>query len=130
MRKWIIITAVIAGLGGAALGTIAGTYFSFHVATSQHVVTFADRAIADSGLNATYYQLVRDGDFEQLEEFSRDRMLLEAHAITYYFDFLDQSKQTDARRLFRRVLLTTGDYEPEAKGKRMILERLDQYAAP
>lgn len=130
MRKWIIITAVIAGLGGAALGAIAGTYFGFHVAASQHVVTFADRAIADSGLNASYYQLVRDRDLEQLEEFSRDRMLLEAHAITYYFDFLDESKQTDARRLFRRVLLAASGFEPEAKGKRMILERLDRYAEP
>lgn len=130
MRKWIVTTAIVASLGGVALGVIAGTYFGFHVATSQHVVTLADRAIADSGLNATYYQLVRDGDLEQLEEFSRDRMLLEAHAITYYFDFLDQSKQTDARRLFHRVLLAAGDYEPKARGKRMILERLGRYAEP
>lgn len=127
MRKWTIGTAVIAGLGGVALGSIAGTYFGFYLAVWWQAPTLADRAIANTGFHASYYEMARDNRNEALESMSRDLMLLEAHAITYRFDYLDEREQSDARRLFRRVLRTIEPQDVE-EGKQWIIDRLREYA--
>lgn len=127
MRKWIIATAIIAGLGGATLGTIAGTYFGFHVAYSYQAISLADRAIANTNTHSGYYEMARDERTEELESWARSFMLLEAHAITYYFDFLDEREQSDARRLFRRVLRTIEPQDVD-EGKQWLIERLREHA--
>lgn len=127
MRKWTIATAVIAGLAGATLGSIAGTYFGFHVAYSYQTISLADRAIFNTNVHTGYFEMVRDDRTEELESMARSFMLVEAHAITYYFAFLDEREQSDARRLFRRVLQTI---EPQGveEGKQWMIDRLREYA--
>lgn len=127
MRKWIIATAVIAGLAGATLGSIAGTYFGFHVAYSYQTISLADRAIANTNMHAGYFEMVRGDRTEELESMARSWMLVEAHAITIYFDYLDEREQSKARRLFRRVLQTIEPQDVD-EGKQWMIDRLREHA--
>lgn len=104
MRKWIIITAVIAGLGGMALGLVGGAYMGFWATKHVSQMPLYERSVSGAAIGSTNWQMALDGDMDTLKRTNQGQALMHASALNILYEDLDKGQRMSVDRTFRRIL--------------------------
>lgn len=104
MRKKIVITAVIAALGGLALGLTAGTYLGFW--TSRYVVQVPlyERSVTGLANGSAYWQMAVEGKTGTIKDLARGQALMHAVTLNIIYDDLEKGHRMSVDRSFERIL--------------------------
>lgn len=130
MRKWIIITAVIAGLGGMALGLVGGAYMGFWATKHVFQMPLYERSVSGAATGSANWQMALDGDIDALKRNNQGQALMHASALNIIYEDLDKGQRISVDRTFRRILeLAARDdsvTEPYTGTIETIRERVDE----
>ncbi len=104
MRKWIIITAVIAGLGGTALGLVGGAYMGFWATRYVAHIPLYERSVSGAADSSLYWQMALEGNTETIRHLARGAALMHAGALNIFYDDLEKGQRMSVDRSYRRIL--------------------------
>lgn len=104
MRKWIIITAVIAGLGGMVLGLVGGAYMGFWATRYVAHIPLYERSVTGAETNSAYWQMALEGNTETIRHLARGAALMHAGALDIFYDDLEKGQRRSVDRSYRRIL--------------------------
>lgn len=104
MRKWIIITAVTAGLGGLGVGLVGGAYIGFWATKHVFQMPLYERSVSGAAIGSVNWQMALEGDMDALKRTNQGQALMHASALNIIYEDLDKGRRMSVDRTFRRIL--------------------------